>query len=71
MDEKKNKAYRVGIIVLIILAVMTAVEYLIGTLAPLWWALLVGIALIKAFFVARDYMHIGRIFANEDEEVHS
>lgn len=71
MDENMEKAYRVGIIVLIFLAVLTAVEYLVGSLAPLLWAVLVGIALIKAFFVARDYMHIGRVFDSEEEEVHS
>ena len=69
MDEK-TKAFQVGIVVLIILAALTVVEYLVGSLAPLFWAPLVGIALIKAFFVARDYMHIGRVFA-EDEEGHS
>jgi hypothetical protein len=70
MEEKKKDAYRVGVVVLILLAVLTIGEYAIGSVAYLWWAPLLGIAVLKAFFVIRDYMHIGRLFAG-DEEGHS
>lgn len=70
MEEKKKEAYRVGVVVLILLTVLTIGEYAIGAIAVQWWAPLLGIAVLKAFFVIRDYMHIGRLFAG-DEEGHS
>jgi hypothetical protein len=70
MEEKKKQAYRVGVVVFIMLAVFTVGEYFIGAVAPVWWAPLMGIALMKAFFVVRDYMHIGRVFAADEEESH-
>jgi hypothetical protein len=36
-------------------------------LASAWWVPLMLIALVKAFFVVRDYMHIGRVFAGDEE----
>jgi len=68
MEEKKQAAYRVGVVVLILLAVMTVGEYFIGAVASVWWAPLLGIALFKAYFIVRDYMHIGRVFAGEEAE---
>jgi cytochrome c oxidase subunit IV len=70
-EEKKKEAYRLGVVVLILLGAMTVIEYLIGYFAPLWWSPLLGIAALKAFFIIRDYMHIGRVFAKDEEEVHS
>jgi hypothetical protein len=70
MDDKKKLAYRVGLTVLIMLAVLTVGEFFIGYVASIWWAPLIGIALVKAFFIIRDYMHIGRLFAADEEEVH-
>jgi len=70
LEEKKKLAYRIGDTVLILLVALTAGEYLIGKYAPYWSAPLLAIALIKAFFVVRDFMHIGRLFAGEEEEVH-
>ena len=69
-EEKKKQAYRNGLVVLILLATFTIGEFFIGAVASYWWAVLLGIALLKAFFIVRDYMHIGRLFASE-EEVHS
>ncbi len=69
-EEKKKQAYRNGLVVLILLVTFTVGEFFIGAVASYWWAVLLGIALLKAFFIARDYMHIGRLFASE-EEVHS
>lgn len=68
MDEKKQQAYRIGVVVLILLAVMTVGEYFIGAVAPVWWAPLLAIALLKAYFIVRDYMHISRLFAGEEVE---
>jgi hypothetical protein len=48
---------------------LTVGEYFLGSIAPVWAAPLWGIALIKAFFIVREYMHLSRLFA-EGEEVH-
>jgi fatty acid desaturase len=67
-QEKKNQAYRKGVYVFILLAILTAAEYLIARISPMWWALLMVVALVKAFFILRDYMHIAHVFASEEEE---
>jgi hypothetical protein len=69
-EAKKKEAYGAGLVILVLLAVFTIGEYWIGAVASGWWAILIAIATIKAFLVIRDYMHIGRLFAS-DEEVHS
>ena len=70
MDEiKKKEAYQKGIAIIILLAVLSVIEFTIGYLASAWWVPLMLIALVKAFFVVRDYMHIGRVCAG-DEETH-
>lgn len=66
-EEEKRKAYRIGIGVMILLAVLTIGEFFIGLVAGAWWAVLIGIALMKAYFVVRDYMHLSRLFAGEEE----
>ena len=69
MEDKKKTAYQQGMVVLVLLAVLTIGEYFIGSIASLWWMPLLGIALVKAFLIVRDYMHVGRLFASEEEEV--
>jgi hypothetical protein len=69
-DEKKKDAYRIGLGVIIILAVFTIGEYMVGSVAIGWWQPLIAIALFKAYFVMRDYMHLPRLFAGEEEESH-
>jgi len=66
-DTKKKDAYRVGVAVLILLAILTVGEYFIGAVASLWWAPLIAVAVLKAYFVVRDYMHLPRLFAPEEE----
>ena len=70
-DEKviarKKEAYRKGMAVMILLLFLTAGEYWVGSIAYSWWTIIFGIALLKAFFVVRDYMHVGRLFAAEEE----
>ncbi len=65
--ENRNEAYRIGIVVLVLLGVFTIGEYWLGSIAIGWWAPLVAIAVLKAALVLRDYMHIGRLFAGEEE----
>ena len=67
MEEKKKEAYSIGLMVAFFLAVLTIGEYFVGLVAYEWAAVLLGIAALKAFFVIRDYMHIGRLFAGEEE----
>jgi len=69
MEEKKLEAFRLGVSVMILLGALTIGEYWLGALASMWWAPILGVALIKAFFVVRDYMHLPRLFA-ADEEAH-
>jgi hypothetical protein len=68
MEERKKQAYTIGIGVFILLATMTIGEYFLGVYASAWWAPLLSIALLKAFFIVRDYMHIGRVFASAQSE---
>lgn len=63
----RNESYRIGIVVLVLLGVFTIGEYWLGSIAIGWWAPLVAIAVLKAALVIRDYMHIGRLFAGEEE----
>ena len=67
LEEKKKMAYRVGVTVLILLAALTTGEFFIGLVAPYWGGVLLAIAALKAFFVIRDYMHIGAVFSPEEE----
>ena len=68
IEEKKKQDYRKGASVFIVLAILTAGEFLIARISPLWWVPLMIVALVKAYFITRDYMHIARVFAGEDEE---
>lgn len=67
MDEKLKQAFRISTTVAILLGMMTLGEYWLGTVAYKWWNILLGIAALKAFFVVRDYMNIGRLFSAEEE----
>lgn len=67
MEEKKRESYRRGIAVIILLFFLTLSEYWLGVVAYAWWAAIFAIAIIKAYFVVRDYMHIGRLFDAEGE----
>lgn len=67
MEAKKTRANRIGITVLILLVMLTIGEFLIGAFTEGLLTALLIIALIKAFFVVRDYMHISRLFVSEQE----
>lgn len=68
MDEKKATAYRIGAAVMILLIVLTIGEFFLGKIAVGWSWPLWGIALIKAFFIIRDYMHLPRLFGEGEED---
>ncbi|NLG72113.1 MAG: cytochrome C oxidase subunit IV family protein [Chloroflexi bacterium] len=68
MDEnKKKEAYQIGVSVMILLVVLTIGEFFLGAVASSWWAPLLGVAAIKAYFVIKEYMHLPRLFAGEEE----
>ncbi len=69
MDNPKtnNDIYRIGVAVFIILAALTIGEFAIGAISPAWIAPLFLVAILKAFFIIRDYMHLPRVFSGEEE----
>ncbi|HZW02757.1 MAG TPA: cytochrome C oxidase subunit IV family protein [Anaerolineaceae bacterium] len=70
--EKSNEkphgspALRRGVIVLIVLAVLTGIEYFLAV-AELPVFLLVLIALAKAAAVLWYFMHVGKLFSADEE----
>lgn len=63
----KSKELRLGVIVLLVLAVLTAVEYFIGVYeAPS--AILFVIAVMKAAAVLWYFMHFARLFGESGGE---
>ena len=56
----KAAELRQGVIILVILAVLTVVEYLLATTTGLW-PVLVVIALVKARIVVQYFMHLPRV----------
>ncbi len=62
--EKKKAAYRLGVTTLIILAVLTGVEYWVGvTSGSAVWLFLLG--LLKAALIVQNFMHIARLWREE------
>ncbi|WP_374689018.1 hypothetical protein [Promineifilum sp.] len=62
--DKKAAAYRLGLITLLILAVLTAAEYFVSIyLGSL--VLLFIIALVKAAIIVQNFMHIARLWREE------
>jgi hypothetical protein len=68
LEAKKKTAFSAGVVIIVLLAMFTIGEFWIGAIAHSWWQPLMLIALLKAFFVVRDYMHLPRMFAGDQEE---
>lgn len=69
MNEKKAAAYRLGLITLLLMAVLTIVEFFVSIyLGSL--VLLFIIAVIKAAIIVQNFMHISRLW-RVGEENHS
>jgi hypothetical protein len=66
-NNKKREALRLGLAVFVLLAFMTAGEFLIGAFVVGWAAPLWLIAILKAALIIRDYMHLPRLFSGEEE----
>ena len=69
LDIKKKEAFQVGIAVFVLLIAFTIGEYWIGSIAVTWGSALLIISVIKAFFIIRDYMHLPRLFAGDEEDI--
>lgn len=70
--EKKNQKYAIGFAIAIVLFVLTVGEFMlaeVGATYGSWIAVLLLIAILKASMVVREYMHIGKVFAPEEEEM--
>jgi hypothetical protein len=65
--SRKNELFRAGMVVFFLLAVLTIGEFMLGAIAVGWAAPLIGIAVIKAALIIRDYMHLPRLFSGEEE----
>jgi hypothetical protein len=68
IEQRKKQAYGIGLSVFILLGFLTIGEFFLGSIAATWWVPLLGVAVLKAFFVVREYMHIGRLFVSVEEE---
>lgn len=69
-EEKKDsrrEALYSGVWILLMLAVLTIGEFLIGVIASPWAFILIFVAAFKAFWIIKDYMHIGRLFPSDEE----
>jgi len=61
-NKKMKNAFKIGLYVFILLAVLTIVEYGIAIAGLSWGTLFFGIATVKAWFVVNKYMHLPRLF---------
>lgn len=69
-ENSRRSALYVGLWVFIMLGILTFGEFLVGVIAAPWAPMLLLVAVFKAFFVIKEYMHIGRAFGGEEEESH-
>lgn len=66
-NSRKKELFRAGLVVFFLLAILTIGEFMLGAIAVGWAAPLIGIAILKAALIMRDYMHISRLFAGDEE----
>ncbi|MBP6017256.1 MAG: hypothetical protein KA586_11095 [Candidatus Promineofilum sp.] len=64
MSERKSAAYRLGLITLVILAVLTIVEFFVAVYVGSL-VLLFIIAVVKAAIIVQNFMHIARLWREE------
>lgn len=65
-ENEKKQAFQMGLYVFIILAVLTIGEFMLGSVGVRWWSILMFIAALKAWFVIQNYMHLPRLFAEQE-----
>jgi uncharacterized membrane protein YccC len=64
MDNKKSAALREGVRVFLALAVLTAIEYLLGVSTGT--GLLLPLGVVKAGLVITYYMHVRRVLSADE-----
>ena len=67
MKDKKRAAYRIGIVVILVLVVLTALEFYLAAISGTVAGLLI-IALVKAALIIRYFMHVNRLRAEGGHE---
>lgn len=64
MNEKKAAAYRLGVMTLLILGVLTIVEFVAAVYLQSLILLFI-VALVKAVVIVQNFMHIARLWREE------
>jgi heme/copper-type cytochrome/quinol oxidase subunit 4 len=64
VSEKRAAAYRLGIITLLVLAVLTIIEFVVSVTLESF-VLLFILALVKAAIIVQNFMHITRLWREE------
>lgn len=67
MNDKKAAAYRQGVYVFIVLAILTIAEFFVSAATDGSAVLLFIIAILKAGIIANFFMHIYRLWRTEEE----
>ena len=65
MAEKKSAAYRLGIIVLVGLAILTAIEYFVALIPSNVTVWLFILGLFKAGLILHYFMHMSHLWSEE------
>ncbi|MCB8936232.1 MAG: hypothetical protein H6663_12260 [Candidatus Promineofilum sp.] len=69
MSERKSAAYRLGLITLAMLAVLTIIEFFVAVYVQSVYVqslvLLFIIAVVKAAIIVQNFMHIARLWREE------
>ena len=65
VNEKKGAAYRQVVVVFVVLAVLTVIEYAVGLVWPALAPLMI-IALLKAALIVHFFMHLYRLWREEE-----
>ncbi len=65
-EEAHKEAIRAGGWIFTMLAILTIGEFTTAVIAAPWTFVLWIVAIWKAFYVIKEYMHIGRLFSDEE-----
>ena len=66
-EQSKSSANRTGVVVLVVLAVLTAAEFIVGTVTNGSLVPVAIIALIKAALIIQYFMHGSRVLRSDQE----
>lgn len=65
MEQKKKTVFRLGVMVLIGLAVLTVIEYYVSFIPTSAILLLFVIAIMKGWAILRYFMHVAALWTEE------